>query len=221
MINIGNDWDVIVGGEQSKPYYKALRQFLKSEYANHTIYPPAEDIFSALKCTSYADAKIVILGQDPYINPGEAHGMAFSVKPGAKVPPSLKNIFKELKDDLWCEIPGGNGYLMPWAEQGVLLLNTVLTVRAGISKSHGGKGWEHFTDHIIKSLNERERPLVFMLWGRAAQEKMSMIDARRHKVLIATHPSPLARGGFFGCKHFSQANAFLVENGDEPIDWQL
>jgi uracil-DNA glycosylase len=218
-ILIGNDWDKIVGGEQEKPYYQALRAFLKQEYATATIYPPMENIFAALQHTAYEDTKVVILGQDPYINPGEAHGMAFSVLPGAKMPPSLRNIYQELKDDLGCFIPN-NGYLMPWVTQGVLLLNTVLTVRAGASKSHAGKGWEQFTDHIIHKLSMRENPLVFMLWGNAAKEKLGIIN-RRHKILTAPHPSPLARGGFFGCKHFSAANEFLAQNGANPIDWQI
>ncbi|MDR2168448.1 MAG: uracil-DNA glycosylase [Clostridiales bacterium] len=218
-ILIGNDWDAIVGGEQEKPYYRALRQFLKREYSTATIYPPMGQIFAALAATPYEDAKVVILGQDPYINPGEAHGMSFSVLPGARMPPSLRNIFKELADDLGCFIPN-NGYLMPWAAQGVLLLNTVLTVRAGASKSHERQGWEQFTDHIIHNLSGREKPLVFMLWGKAAEAKRGLI-APHHLTLIAPHPSPLARGGFFGCKHFSKANNFLKEADQSPIDWQI
>jgi len=220
MVKLNNDWDDHVAQETQKPYYLALRQFLKQEYFIKTTYPPMEEIFSALRYTAYEDTKVVILGQDPYINPGEAHGMAFSVKPTAKIPPSLKNIFIELNNDVGCAIPN-NGYLMPWAEQGVLLLNTVLTVQAGRSKSHAGKGWEQFTDSIIMKLNERERPVIFMLWGKAAQEKMILIDTARHKVLTAAHPSPLAGGRFFGCRHFSAANAFLVGQGDLKIDWQI
>ena len=220
MIRLGNDWDEYVQAEARKPYYQGLRQFLKREYATKTIYPPMDEIFSALRFTSYEDTTVVILGQDPYINRGEAHGMAFSVRPGAKVPPSLKNIFLEQHRDCGCKVPN-NGYLMPWAEQGVLLLNTVLTVEAGRSKSHAGRGWELFTDAIIKRLNERARPVIFMLWGRAAQEKAALIDQKVHKVLTAAHPSPLARGAFFGCRHFSWANRFLVEQGRREIDWQI
>jgi uracil-DNA glycosylase len=220
MVKFNNDWDDYVAAERQKPYYLALRQFLKQEYFTKTIYPPMDEIFSALRHTSYADAKVVILGQDPYINPGEAHGMAFSVMPAARIPPSLRNIFIELCNDLNCTMPN-NGYLMPWAGQGVLLLNTVLTVEAGRSKSHAGKGWEEFTDSIITRLAQREKPLVFMLWGRQAQQKTTLIDTGRHKVLTAAHPSPLAGGKFFGCRHFSIANAFLAARGDGEIDWQI
>jgi len=179
-----------------------------------------DEIFSALLHTSYEDTKVVILGQDPYINQGEAHGMAFSVMPAAKTPPSLRNIFIELEKDLGCAVPN-NGYLIPWAKQGVMLLNTVLTVEAKRSKSHAGKGWEQFTDSIITRLAQREKPVVFMLWGRAAEQKATLIDANHHKVLIAAHPSPLAGGRFFGCKHFSAANEFLVAQGNSEIDWQI
>lgn len=220
MINIGNDWDEIVKEEEKKPYYQKLRSFLKQEYNTKTIYPHMKEIFSALCHTSYSEAKVVILGQDPYINPMEAHGMAFSVMPGAKTPPSLQNIFKELGSDLGCYMPN-NGYLMPWAKQGVLLLNTVLTVEAGRSKSHAKKGWEEFTDSLIIELNNRKTPLVFMLWGKAAEEKLKLIDNKIHMVLIAAHPSPLAGGRFFGCRHFSKANNFLVKQGQESIDWQI
>ena len=219
MINIGNDWDAIVGGEQEKTYYKALRQFLKQEYTKNTVFPPAVDIFNALKHTAFADVRVVILGQDPYIKHGEAHGMAFSVNHGVRVPPSLKNIYKELQDDLACTIPS-TGYLMPWAKQGVLLLNTILTVKAGESKSHAGRGWEQFTDHIIVALSQREKAMVFMLWGKPAQAKAAMI-APHHLVLQAAHPSPLARGAFFGCKHFSKANEFLLGNNETPMNWQI
>ena len=220
MIKFNNDWDDFVAQERQKPYYQTLRQFLKQEYFTKTVYPPMDEIFSALRYTSYEGTKVVILGQDPYINPGEAHGMAFSVKPTAKIPPSLRNIFIELHNDLGCEIPD-NGYLLPWAQQGVLLLNTVVTVEAGRSKSHGGKGWEEFTDSIIQRLGQRKKPVIFMLWGKAAQQKVSLIDADFHKVLTAAHPSPLAGGKFFGCRHFSQANAFLAALGDEEINWQI
>jgi len=220
MVKFDNDWDEYVADERQKPYYLALRQFLKQEYFTKTVYPPMDEIFAALRHTSYEGAKVVILGQDPYINPGEAHGMAFSVSPAAKIPPSLRNIFIELTNDMGCDMPN-NGYLMPWAKQGVLLLNTVLTVEAGRSKSHAGKGWEQFTDSIITRLASREKPVVFMLWGRAAQQKAGLIDAANHKVLMAAHPSPLAGGKFFGSKHFSTANAFLTEWGDSPINWQI
>ncbi|MCL2855665.1 MAG: uracil-DNA glycosylase [Defluviitaleaceae bacterium] len=219
MIQLNNDWDEIVGGQQQLPYYQSLRQFLKHEYANQTIYPPMHEIFATLRHTPFAATKVVILGQDPYINPGEAHGMSFSVLPHAKIPPSLRNIFKELQEDLGCAIPN-NGYLMPWAGQGVLLLNTVLTVRAGQSKSHANKGWELFTDHIIEALANRDQPMVFMLWGKVAEAKASKIHPH-HKILTAAHPSPLAGGRFFGSRHFSQANRFLEECGKTPIDWQI
>ena len=220
MINLGNDWDEYVQNEAKQPYYLQLRQFLKQEYATKTIYPPMADIFAAPRHTSYAATKVVILGQDPYINPGEAHGMAFSVSPAAKVPPSLRNIFKEIEADIG-HAPPNNGYLMPWATQGVLLLNTVLTVQAGQSKSHAGKGWEVFTNAIIARLTERRDPLVFMLWGKAAQEKAALISQSHHLVLTAAHPSPLAGGKFFGCRHFSRANEFLTSHGEQPIDWQI
>ncbi|MDR2182915.1 MAG: uracil-DNA glycosylase [Clostridiales bacterium] len=220
MVKFDNDWDDFVANQRQQPYYLALRQFLKQEYFTKTVYPPMDEIFSALRHTSYADTKVVILGQDPYINPGEAHGMAFSVRPAAKIPPSLRNIFIELCNDLDCTMPN-NGFLMPWAMQGVLLLNTVLTVEAGRSKSHAGKGWEQFTDSIITRLSQRELPMVFMLWGRHAQQKAALIDTGRHRVLTAVHPSPLAGGRFFGCKHFSAANAFLAALGAPEIDWQI
>ena len=220
MVKFNNDWDDYVANERQKPYYLALRQFLKQEYFTKTVYPPMDEIFSALKYTSYEGTKVCILGQDPYINPGEAHGMAFSVGTAAKIPPSLRNIFIELCNDMGCTMPN-NGYLVPWAQQGVLLLNTVLTVEAGRSKSHAGKGWEEFTDSIITRLAQREKPVVFMLWGKAAQQKTALIDPNRHKVLTAAHPSPLAGGKFFGSKHFSMANAFLAELGDDPINWQI
>ena len=220
MVKFDNDWDDYVATERQKPYYLALRQFLKQEYFTKTIYPPMDEIFAALRHASYEGTKVVILGQDPYINPGEAHGMAFSVGPAAKIPPSLRNIFIELTNDMNCTMPN-NGYLMPWAQQGVMLLNTVLTVEAGRSKSHAGKGWEQFTDSIITRLAGREKPVVFMLWGRDAQKKAALIDANHHKVLTAVHPSPLAGGKFFGCKHFSAANAFLAAQGDDVIDWQI
>jgi len=218
MKALGNDWDDILKEETQKEYFQNLRYFLGGEYKTKTIYPPKEEIFSALIHTSYADTKVVILGQDPYINAGEAHGMAFSVKPAAKVPPSLKNIFKELESDIGKPIPP-NGYLLDWAKEGVLLLNTVLTVERGKSKSHANLGWEKFTTYIIQKLDEKQTPLVFLLWGNDAKRKKELIDTTKHKVLEAVHPSPLAGGKFFGCRHFSKANEFLLENNIEPIKW--
>ena len=221
MVKIGNDWDNIIGKEFSKPYYLKLRLFLKEEYSHHTVYPDMYDIFSALAATPYEKVKAVIIGQDPYHGEGQAHGMSFSVKPGTDIPPSLKNIYKEIVSELGGYIPD-NGYLMPWAEQGVLLLNSVLTVRAGMANSHRNKGWEQFTDAAIQVLNEQDRPMVFLLWGRPAQMKKSMLNNPKHLILEAPHPSPLsAYRGFFGCKHFSKANEFLKANGEEPIDWQI
>jgi uracil-DNA glycosylase len=178
------------------------------------------DIFNALRYTSYADTKVVVVGQDPYINPGEAHGLAFSVMPTAKIPPSLRNIFKELETDLQCTMPD-NGRLLPWAEQGVLMLNSVLTVQRGASKSHAGKGWEKFTDAVLNIINQKETPVAVMLWGRDAQQKGQLVDNPLHLILRAAHPSPLAGGKFFGCKHFSHANEFLQKSGQSAIDWQI
>ena len=218
MKPLGNDWDEIIKQEITQPYYLKLREFLKREYQNHKIFPPMEDIYSAIRTTSYANAKVVIIGQDPYINQGEAHGMAFSVRPDVRIPPSLKNIFKEINSDLGVPIPE-NGYLVRWAEQGVLLLNTCLTVRAGASRSHANQGWEKMTNFLIGQLNEKKEPVVFLLWGRDAQAKAELIDNPKHLVLTAAHPSPLAGGKFFGCKHFSKTNEFLRKNGMTEIDW--
>lgn len=221
MVNIGNHWDKILDGEFDKDYYRMLREFLKKEYSTQTIYPSMYDIFNALKATAYEDVKVVILGQDPYHGPGQAHGMCFSVQKGITPPPSLVNIFKELHDDIGCTEPP-HGCLQSWADQGVLLLNTVLTVRAGQANSHKGMGWEIFTDNVIRKLNEREKPMVFLLWGSNAQTKTSYITNPAHLILKAPHPSPLsAYRGFFGCRHFSKANEFLTANGMEPIDWQI
>ena len=221
MVNIGNDWDEILKDEFSKEYYLKLRAFLKSEYKSHCIHPDMYDIFNALKWTSYENTKVVILGQDPYHEVGQAHGLAFSVQKGVKIPPSLLNIYKELNQDLGCYIPN-NGYLIPWADQGVLLLNTALTVRAHEANSHQNVGWEIFTDNIIKLLNKREDPAIFVLWGGNARRKKSLIDTSRHYVLESAHPSPLsAYRGFFGCKHFSKINEILESLGKEPIDWQI
>ncbi len=221
MVNIGNDWDKILSDEWSKPYYLKLRSFLKSEYSRYTVYPDMYDIFNALKYTSFSDTKVVIIGQDPYHEPGQAHGLCFSVREGVEPPPSLKNIFKELESDVGIKAPK-SGELTKWAKQGVLLLNTVLTVRRGQANSHKGMGWEIFTDRIISELNEKTTPVVFLLWGANARKKAEIIDNPIHKKLITVHPSPLsAYGGFFGCRHFSKANEILKENGLEPIDWQL
>ncbi len=216
-----NDWAERIGDEFTKPYYKELRQFLIEEYRTRTVYPDMYDIFNALHYTSYADTKVCILGQDPYHGPGQAHGLSFSVKPGVPPPPSLQNIFKELHADLGCPIPD-HGCLEHWARQGVLLLNTVLTVRRGEANSHRGRGWEQFTDRVIEELNTRERPVVFILWGRPARAKKVMIDTERHFVIESAHPSPLsAHYGFFGSRPFSRANEFLRQAGMTPIDWAL
>ena len=219
MVNIGNSWDEVLKDEFTSEYYLKLRQFLKEEYSSRTIYPDMHDIFNALKATAYEDVRLVILGQDPYHEPGQAHGMCFSVKPGVAVPPSLVNIYKEIHDDVGAPIPQ-DGYLVRWAEQGVLLLNTVLTVRAHQANSHKGRGWEILTDHIIEKLNERKQPVVFLLWGANARSKKALITNKNHLVLETVHPSPLsAYNGFFGCRHFSKANAFLEANGMAPIKW--
>lgn len=220
MITLNNDWDAFLDAETKKDYYLRLREFLKNEYRTKMIFPPMHDIFNALKHTSLSEANVVILGQDPYINPGEAHGLAFSVQPSAKIPPSLHNIFQELSTDMGCYIPN-NGCLIKWAKQGVMLLNASLTVERGRSKSHSGKGWETFTSAVIEKLNEKSSPVVFLLWGRDAQNKTELITNPKHKILTAAHPSPLAGGRFFGCRHFSKANAFLSENGLPEIDWQI
>lgn len=221
MVNLGNDWDEILAEEFQKDYYIRLRQFLKDEYKNHKIHPDMYDIFNALKWTPYADTKVVILGQDPYHEEGQAHGLAFSVKRGVKIPPSLLNMYKELEHELGCYIPN-NGYLEKWAKQGVLLLNSSLTVRDGLANSHRNKGWEIFTNRIVECLNEREDPVIFMLWGNNAKEKSAVITNPQHKILTAAHPSPLsASRGFFGCNHFKTANRMLEEMGKSPIDWQI
>lgn len=221
MTKIKNKWLDHIGDEFNKDYYKNLRQFLIEEYNNELIFPRAEDIFNAFHYTDYDDVKVVILGQDPYHNFKQAHGLSFSVLPGTKTPPSLDNIFKELHDDLGLKIPN-NGNLSKWAKEGVLLLNTVLTVRAHQANSHRGRGWEIFTDKVIESLNDKKDPVVFLLWGRPAQEKRKLITNKNHLILTAPHPSPLsAYRGFFGCKHFSKTNEFLKSHGLEEIDWQI
>lgn len=221
MVNIGNDWDELLKDEFKKEYYIKLRDFLKKEYNEFEIYPSMQNIFEALKRTSYEDTKVLILGQDPYHGENQAHGLAFSVQPMVKTPPSLLNIYKELKNDLNCYIPN-NGYLIPWAEQGILLLNTALTVRAHEANSHKNKGWEIFTDRIIQLLNMREEPVIFILWGANARKKKDLIYNDRHFILEAHHPSPLsASRGFFGCKHFSKTNEILKQLGKKTIDWQI
>lgn len=221
MANLHNDWAEHLNKEFDKPYYLKLRQFLAEEYPERVIYPDQYDVFNALHITPFHKVKVVILGQDPYHGPGQAHGLSFSVKPGTGTPPSLRNMFKELHNDVGCFIPD-NGYLAKWAEQGVLLLNTVLTVRQGEANSHRGMGWEIFTDQVIRSLNEKDKPVVFLLWGAHAQGKMDLIDTKKHRVIRSPHPSPLsASRGFFGSKPFSKANHALVETGQEEIDWQI
>ena len=216
-----NDWAELLDDELNEPYYQELRKFLIDEYSTKQIFPNMYDIFNALHFTSYADTKVVILGQDPYHEPGQAHGLSFSVLPDVPPPPSLINIFKELRDDLGCFIPN-NGCLKPWADQGVLLLNAVLTVRAHAANSHRGHGWEIFTDKIIRLLNDHERPLAFILWGRPARSKKNMITNPRHFIVESAHPSPLsASGGFFGSRPFSRVNKFLESIGETPIDWQI
>lgn len=218
---IHNTWWPFLQEEWKQPYFQQLSAFLHEAYATKTIFPPKAKVFSAFEVCDYPDVKVVILGQDPYHEVNQAHGMCFSVNPGVKIPPSLVNIYKELHDDLGCYIPN-NGYLMPWAKQGVFLLNTVMSVEEGKANSHANKGWEIFTDHTIQKINEKEDPVVFMLWGRNARNKASMIDRNKHLVLECAHPSPLsAYHGFFGYRHFSQANAFLVQHGKEPIHWQI
>lgn len=219
MINFGNDWNEILCDEFEKDYYLTLREFLKEEYKSHTVYPDMYDIYNALRLTAYNDVKVVILGQDPYHGEGQAHGLAFSVKEGIPLPPSLRNMYKEIYDETGNEQPE-SGDLTRWAKQGVLLLNTALTVRAGEANSHSGKGWEIFTDCIIEKLNEREKPMVFLLWGRNAKTKERLITNPNHKVFCAAHPSPLsAHNGFFGCGHFNAANRELILAGEMPIIW--
>ncbi len=221
MVHIGNDWDALLADEFDKDYYRSLRRFLAAEYRDHTVYPDMYDIYNALKWTPYADVKVVIFGQDPYHEPEQAHGLAFSVKQGVKIPPSLANIYKELNSELGCYIPN-NGYLEKWARQGVLLLNSSLTVRGGAANSHRNKGWEQLTDRITELLNDREESIVFMLWGNNAKEKMKLITNPRHIVMTAAHPSPLsASRGFFGCGHFALANRILEREGRGVIDWQI
>lgn len=214
-----NDWEIVLKDEFDKPYYQELRTFLRNEYATHMIYPKMTDMWTAFQLTPFKDVKVVILGQDPYHGPQQAHGMSFSVQPGVKIPPSLRNIFKELSSDIGVAVPT-EGMLTGWAEQGVLLLNTVLTVREGAAASHRGKGWELFTDEVIRKLSMRREPIVFILWGKHAQEKAVLIDRNRHAIIESPHPSPFsASRGFFGSKPFSKTNEYLRKWGTEPIDW--
>ncbi len=220
-IHFDNDWESTLQPQFLQPYYLKLREFLKKEYSSTRVYPDMYDIFNAFHYTAYCDTKVCIIGQDPYHGPGQAHGLCFSVKPDVKIPPSLQNIYKELQSDLGCTVPN-HGYLKKWADQGVLLLNAVLTVRAGQAASHRGKGWEHFTDYVIRKLNEREKPVVFILWGNFAISKSAMITNPGHYILKSPHPSPLsANRGFFGSRPFSKTNAFLVDNHMSPVDWQI
>lgn len=219
MNGIGNDWDSILAAEFEKEYYGKLQTFLTEEYETQRIYPPQPDVFNALRYSSYADTKVVILGQDPYHQEGQAHGLCFSVNRGVKIPPSLLNIYKELQADLGIQ-PPQHGYLASWAQQGVLLLNAVLTVRDSQPNSHKGRGWEIFTDAVIKKLNEREKPMVFILWGANAKAKEVLLTNNRHLILTGSHPSPLsAHTGFFGGAYFSRANRFLELENQEPINW--
>lgn len=221
MQPLGNAWDTLLSAETQKDYYKKLKAFLVEEYRTHTIYPTMENIYATFREVAPERVKVVILGQDPYHQPGQAHGMAFSVLPGVRKPPSLANIYKEIEADIGCKM-SDSGYLMPWARQGVFLLNACLTVRNGQANSHKGKGWEILTDAVISYLNAHASPKVFLLWGRGARNKRVLIDAPQHLVLEAAHPSPLsAYNGFFGCRHFSRANDYLLKNQLQPINWQV
>lgn len=221
MVYIGNDWDKVLEGEFEQEYYQKLRKQLVHEYRTKRVYPSVENIFSALKWTSYKGCKVVLLGQDPYHGEGQAHGLSFSVPKGQKIPPSLQNIYKELKASMDFQIPK-HGCLEAWAKQGVLLLNTSLTVVAGLASSHSNIGWETFTDHVIQKLNEREEPVIFILWGNHAKAKKKWINTKKHYILEGVHPSPLsARRGFFGCGHFIQVNEILSQLGEKRIDWQI
>ena len=221
MAAISNDWLAPLSGEFKKPYYKKLYETVMSEYQTREIFPAPDDIFNAFAFTPLANVKVVIFGQDPYHEPGQAHGLCFSVKPDVKIPPSLVNIYQELREDCGCYVPN-NGYLKKWADQGVLLLNTVLTVRAHAANSHKNIGWEEFTNAAIRVLNEQDKPIVFILWGKPAQTKKAMLNNPKHLILEAPHPSPLsAYRGFFGSRPFSQANKFLMAHGIDPIDWQI
>jgi uracil-DNA glycosylase len=214
------DWRTILSAEFDKPYFAKLREFVDGERATHTIYPPEEDVFSAFRATPFDKVKVLLLGQDPYHGEGQGHGLCFSVRPGVRTPPSLRNIYKELQEELGHPVPD-NGYLMPWAQQGVLLLNAVLTVRAGEANSHKGKGWEKFTDAVIRAVADRPDPAVFVLWGNYAQKKLPLIDEQRHVVVKGAHPSPLSAKKFFGSRPFTQIDEAVARQGHEPIDWRI
>jgi uracil-DNA glycosylase len=219
-VQLPADWRAVLDGELRQPYFKALKEFVDAEREQGTVYPPEGDVFNAFKYTPYEAVKVLLLGQDPYHGPGQAHGLAFSVRPGVKPPPSLVNMLKELHSELGCRVPN-NGCLIPWAQRGVMLLNAVLTVRAGEPNSHKDKGWERFTDAVIGALNQRPKPVVFALWGAYAQKKAKLIDTTPHRIVTAAHPSPLSAKKFRGSKPFSAINQALQELGESPIDWQL
>ncbi len=219
-LKLPRSWQAVVGDELDKPYFHQLTAFLDAERASHKVFPPADKVFSALELTPYDAVKVFLLGQDPYHDDGQAHGLCFSVQPGVRPPPSLVNIFKELHNDLGCKIPN-NGYLVPWAQQGVLLLNAVLTVRAHEANSHKNKGWEKFTDAVLRAVNDRPDPVVFVLWGGYAQKKNKLIDSEKHTIIESAHPSPLSMKKFFGSKPFSKINAALRAAGKTEIDWQI
>ena len=220
MINA--TWDKFLNEEFQKPYFKELSEFLKREYRTKTIYPPKKEVFSSFYFTDMDKVKVVILGQDPYHEPGQACGMCFAVKPGVRLPPSLQNIYKEIQDDLGVPMNYNNGYLVKWAKQGVLLINSVMTVEKGRANSHAGHGWETFTNNVIEKINTLDQPVVYLLWGNNARQKKQLITNPKHLILETVHPSPLSvYRGFFGCRHFSKANDFLVRNGAEPIDWRM
>jgi uracil-DNA glycosylase len=220
-LQLPGDWSSVLSSEVEKPYFHNLEEFLTNERKTQSIFPPEEDVFTALKLTPYAQASVLLLGQDPYHDDNQAHGLCFSVRPGVATPPSLVNMFKELYEDLGCAIPN-NGYLVPWAEQGILMLNAVLTVRAHLPNSHKGKGWETFTDAMIASVNQKATPVVFVLWGGYAQKKAALVDTARHTIIQSAHPSPLsARNGFFGSRPYSKINAALAQAGKPPIQWQI
>lgn len=219
---INQSWDPFLNEEFEKPYFKELSAFLKREYATKTIYPPKKEVFSSFYYTDLDKVKVVILGQDPYHEPGQACGMCFAVKPGVQLPPSLQNIYKEIQDDLHVPMNYNNGYLVKWARQGVLLINSVMTVEKGKANSHAGRGWETFTNHVIEKINTLDQPVVYLLWGNNARQKKSLITNPRHLILETVHPSPLSvYRGFFGCRHFSKTNDYLIKNGTEPIDWRM
>jgi uracil-DNA glycosylase len=220
LVSLPPDWKEVLGPELKKPYFQELKEFVDSERENETVYPPEEDVFNAFKYTPYEKVKVLLLGQDPYHGPNQAHGMCFSVRPGVRPPPSLVNMFRELHDDLGCKIPN-NGYLMPWAQRGVMLLNAVLTVRAGEPNSHKNQGWEHFTDAVMRALKAREQGVVFVFWGAYAQKKKKLITGEQHRVLMGAHPSPLSAAKFLGSQPYSAINRALEELGEEPIDWQI